>query len=224
MMTNGAQRSGVDRRPPRRIAAGKPLSPVLLRPYFRDERCAILKLERIRWPNGAVCPRCGGGDRIGAVTGKGARAGLKFCGCCRAQFRAVIGTPFEHSHVPLHKWFQACLLLSAPGPTINAHRLHLHLEVADKTALLMLRRLTAIGDAAASTLRWEFRRSDNREPYVGVPEKWGSQFRDFARLARRLGCCEEEAAFDRVLRNLVFAHPAQRPASTRSTIAGAAPR
>ena len=35
------------------------------------------------------------------------RHGLKKCGHCRKQFTVRVGTVFEDSHAPLHKWFQA---------------------------------------------------------------------------------------------------------------------
>ena len=117
-------------------------------PFLWNEQAAHAKLEEIVWPNGPVCPHCGTDDRIGAVTGRGARIGLKFCCCCRRQFRATMGTLFEGSHVPLHKWFQVCFLLIAADTRINAHRLHLRLGVTNKTALTMLRRLDrALADA-----------------------------------------------------------------------------
>jgi len=109
---------------------------IISRSYFWDEQAAHAKLEEIVWPNGPVCTRCGATDRIGAVTGKGARAGLKFCCRCRKQFRATVGTMFEGSHVPLHKWFQACFLLSVAGDVISPYQLHLRLEVTNKTALV----------------------------------------------------------------------------------------
>ena len=117
---------------------------IVLQPYFWDEQAAHAKLEKIVWPNGPVCTRCGATDRIGAVTGKGARAGLKFCCRCRKQFRATIGTMFEGSHVPLHKWFQACFLLSATRGAVTAHQLHLRLEVTNKTAMGIVHRLAEI--------------------------------------------------------------------------------
>jgi len=124
---------------------------IVLEPYFWDERAAHAKLEEIVWPNGPVCRRCGATDRIGAVTGKGARAGLKFCCRCRKQFRATIGTMFEGSHVPLHKWFQASFLLNAAQGAVTAHQLHRRLEVTNKTALGIVRRLAAvIANAVAS--------------------------------------------------------------------------
>ena len=154
---------------------------IALQPYFWDEQAAHAKLEEIVWPNGPVCRRCGATDRIGAVTGKGARAGLKFCCRCRKQFRATIGTMFEGSHVPLHKWFQACFLLNAARGALTAHQLHLRLEVTNKTALGILRRLAAViasaggnaligdpdGPSQTSTLgRWQcgLRRGPARAP------------------------------------------------------------
>src|SRR3984893_6055747 len=122
---------------------------IILKPYFWDEPAAHAKLEEIIWPNGPVCLHCGATDRIGAVVGKGARAGLKFCCRCRKQFRATIGTMFEGSHVPLHKWFQACFLLSAGGGAVSAYQLHLRLEVTNKTALGIVPRLAAVIEGAS---------------------------------------------------------------------------
>ncbi len=114
---------------------------IITQPYFWDEEAAHAKLEQLVWPDGPVCPHCGASGRIGAVTGKGARTALKFCCHCRKQFRATMGTIFEGSHVPLHKWFQACFLLTATHRGISPHQLHLRLEVTNKTALAMVRRL-----------------------------------------------------------------------------------
>jgi transposase-like protein len=121
---------------------------ILSQPYFRIEQSALSKLESLVWPNGPVCVHCGATDRIGAVTGKGARPGLKFCCRCRKQFRVTMGTMFEGSHVPLHKWFQACFLLTASEAGISAHQLHLKLQITNKTALCMVHRLAESGRAA----------------------------------------------------------------------------
>jgi hypothetical protein len=130
----------------------------LSQPYFWDEEAAHAKLEELIWPNGPVCLHCKATDRIGAVTGKGARAGLKFCCRCRKQFRATIGTIFEGSHVPLYKWFQACFLLIAGEGSITAYRLHLHLEVTNKTAMGMIERLG--GHIMSARDSWRGKRRD----------------------------------------------------------------
>jgi len=121
---------------------------IISRPYFWDEQAAHAKLEEIVWPNGPVCIRWHATDRIGAVTGRGARAGLKFCCRCRKQFRATVGTMFEGSHVPLHKWFQACFLLSAAKNNISPYQLHLRLEVTNRTASAIVHRLARIIESA----------------------------------------------------------------------------
>ncbi len=81
---------------------------VLSATYFHDEAAAHAELEATLWPNGPVCPRCGGMDRITPV--KGGRIGLYRCGPCNRQFTVKVGTVFESSHVPLNLWLQAVYL------------------------------------------------------------------------------------------------------------------
>ena len=42
---------------------------ILEQPHFHNEAVAIARLEAIIWPNGPVCPHCGGVDRITPVIG-----------------------------------------------------------------------------------------------------------------------------------------------------------
>jgi hypothetical protein len=109
--------------------------------YFSNERDAHRKLEQMVWPAGPICPFCGARDRIGVVNGRGARTALKFCCQCRKQFRATLVTVFRGSHVPLHKWFQACFLRYCCEYPISAYRLHLCLGVTYKTTLCMVHHL-----------------------------------------------------------------------------------
>jgi Transposase zinc-ribbon domain len=195
------------------------------RSYFWDEQAAHAKLEEIVWPNGPVCTRCGATDRIGAVTGKGARAGLKFCCRCHRQFRATVGTMFEGSHVPLHKWFQACFLLSAAGGVISPYQLHLRLEVTNKTALGIVHRLAWIIRSADSTpfdrsqglasqcqavgrTQPPSRRRPGRAPdtigwdelpWMEFPIRPRRQFLRFVETVREFGCVEDEERFERLL-------------------------
>lgn len=71
-------------------------------PRFIDENAAREYLEGIRWPNGPVCPHCGGTERNSRLQGESHRPGLLFCGDCRTQFTVTVGTVFERSKVPLH--------------------------------------------------------------------------------------------------------------------------
>ena len=80
-------------------------------------------------------------DRIYAFHGKAHRIGLKKCGHCRKQFTVKVGTVFEQSHVPLHKWLQAVHLLCSSKKGISSHQLHRILEVTYKTAWFMSHRI-----------------------------------------------------------------------------------
>ena len=68
-------------------------------PRFIDENAAREYLEAIRWPDGPVCPHCGGTERNVKLQGESHRPGLLFCGDCRTQFTVTVGTVFERSKV-----------------------------------------------------------------------------------------------------------------------------
>jgi hypothetical protein len=218
---------------------------IISSPYFWDEPAAHAKLEEIVWPNGPVCMRCGATDRIGAVTGKGARAGLKFCCRCRKQFRATIGTMFEGSHVPLHKWFQACFLLNAAGGAVSAHQLHLRLEVTNKTALGIVQRLAAVIKSVGCTppngglsgpsrtlpvgsahraLRRQPRGAPgaigwDELPWMKFPTQPRRQFLRFAETVRALGYVEDEAGFGRLLAT-IGTHGKDRTPENQGPVSG----
>jgi transposase-like protein len=65
-------------------------------------------LETIRWPNGPVCPHCGGTavTRLQAKSAK-VRDGLIQCNDCRGQFTVILGTVMQGSHITLRQWVQA---------------------------------------------------------------------------------------------------------------------
>jgi transposase-like protein len=107
--------------------------------FFHDEAAAYAKLESLLWPEGPVCPHCGGVDRITAV--KGGRIGLRRCGDCKKQFTVKVGTVFESSHVPLNLWLQAAHLLCSSKKGMSSHQIHRTLGVTYKTAWFMTHRL-----------------------------------------------------------------------------------
>ena len=119
---------------------------ILSKAHFHDEEAAFEKLESVIWPNGPVCPHCGGKERIYVLKGvkdkKGrVRPGLKKCGHCRKQFTARVGTVFESSHIPLHKWLQAMFLMCSSKKGISANQLHRTLGVTLKTAWFLAHRI-----------------------------------------------------------------------------------
>lgn len=117
---------------------------VLSRPYFHDETEAFRFVEAIIWPQGPVCPHCGGFERITAIKPnpeKRVRYGLKKCGQCKGQFTVRMGTIFEESKLPLTKWLQAIFLMTASKKGVSAHQLHRTLEVTYKTAWFLAHRI-----------------------------------------------------------------------------------
>lgn len=113
----------------------------LLNPIFTDADKAREALEAVRWPNGPVCPKCGGMEKIGAVQGKSHRPGLYYCGDCKGQFTVTVGTVFERSKITLNKWWLACHLLGSSKKGFSAHQLHRSMGVTYKTAWFMSHRI-----------------------------------------------------------------------------------
>ena len=53
---------------------------------FQDEAAAYRWVEARVWPEGPVCPHCGGTDRISKMGGKSTRIGTYKCYVCRKPF------------------------------------------------------------------------------------------------------------------------------------------
>ncbi len=103
-------------------------------------------LEKIRWPNGVVCPRCGsvlGPYKLRSKpdSKNKVRDGLYKCTDCRKTFTVTVGTIFEDSHIPLRKWLVAIYLMNASKKGISAHQLHRMLDITYKTAWFMAHRI-----------------------------------------------------------------------------------
>src|SRR5579864_9242651 len=104
---------------------------------FKNDDKAREYLERLRWPNGVVCPHCGTVGEHYQLDGKAHRPGLWKCRDCREQFSVTVGTVFARSHVPLSKWLMAVHLMCSSKKGISAHQLHRSLGVTYKTAWFM---------------------------------------------------------------------------------------
>ena len=116
----------------------------LTRPEFTDADKAREALERIRWPDGAACPHCGGTERVYPIKPnpeKKVRAGLYKCNDCLKQFTVTVGTVFEGSKVPLNKWWAAVHLMCASKKGISSKQLERMLGVTYKTAWFMSHRI-----------------------------------------------------------------------------------
>ncbi len=110
-------------------------------PIFTNPDKARKWLEQVRWPGGPFCPHCGDTENWHRMTGKSHRSGLFQCNSCRKQFSVTVGTVFERSKVPLHKWLLASYLLSSSKKGISSHQIHRMLGVTYKTAWFMTHRI-----------------------------------------------------------------------------------
>jgi hypothetical protein len=95
----------------------------LTNPIFNDETASWKHFEAVRWPDGPICPHCGVINSADPIIGKTARHGLCRCQECVKQFTATIGTIYEGSHIPMHKWLLAAHLMCASKKGMSAHQL-----------------------------------------------------------------------------------------------------
>lgn len=114
-----------------------------MNPIFTDDNSARRHLEKIRWPEGPVCPHCGNVDqaKIIKLKGKSTRPGLYQCKECREPFTVTVGTVMERSHIPLSKWVYAFHLMAASKKGVSAHQLHRMLGITYKSAWFMAHRI-----------------------------------------------------------------------------------
>ena len=103
--------------------------------FSTDEKCREI-LKRLRWPNGAECPRCKGS----AVTLETEKE-LFYCGVCDYQFTATSGTVFHDTHLPLLKWFVAVYLLCESRKGMSANQIKRTLGISYKTAWYLCHRI-----------------------------------------------------------------------------------
>src|SRR5207244_12383259 len=92
-------------------------------PLLDNQALSRRQLEAIRWPDGPICTHCGVVDNATELKGASTRSGVYKCKDCRKPFTATIGTLYERSHIPLHKWLLATRLLCASKNGLSAHQL-----------------------------------------------------------------------------------------------------
>ena len=93
-------------------------------------------LESRLWPNGPVCPRCGG------TTLTTRPNGFHRCNPCgKFTFNVREGTIFGRSKIALNKWVYAMYLVVTSRKGISSLQLAKEIGVTQKTAWFMLQRL-----------------------------------------------------------------------------------
>jgi transposase-like protein len=105
--------------------------------FGTDERCREI-LERLRWPEGVICPRC---------KHKGHSWLEKYdryeCNACQHQFTVISGTIFQDTHLALTKWFVATYLLCESRKGMSANQIKRIIGGSYKTAWYLCHRIRA---------------------------------------------------------------------------------
>ena len=103
---------------------------------FADEGVAMSRFRSIRWRDGPFCPYCN------------ARRIIHFrdlrthkCASCAQRFSTKVGTIFQDTKVPLHKWFIVIALWASEPQGVDSKQMAKKIGVTQKTAWYMLRRL-----------------------------------------------------------------------------------
>jgi len=141
-------------------------------PIFHDEQKAREWLEARLWPNGPVCPKCGTVDQATLMKGKTTRSGLYNCNACRAPFTVTVGTIYERSHTPLHKWLGCTYLMMASKKGMSALQISRMIGVTYKTAWFMCHRIReSLRGAHDGPLGGDGMAGEADETYVGGKDK-----------------------------------------------------
>src|SRR5207237_1252830 len=125
----------------------------LYQPQFHDETAAREWLEARLWPQGPICPHCGVVNQATLLQRgtkprkkepeqkRPARDGLHQCNSCHEPFTVTVGTLYERSHIPLHKWLAATHLMMASKKGMSAMQVHRMLAISYKSAWFMCHRI-----------------------------------------------------------------------------------
>jgi len=139
----------------------------LITKYDSDEKCRIA-LEKLRWPDGVRCIRCGS-EKIS----RNYKRNQFECTPCGYHFSVTAGTIFHDSHLPLRKWFIATYLICESKKGISALQLKRVLGVAYKTAWYLCHRIReAVKDADTEMLGLSSGFVEADEAFIGGSTKW----------------------------------------------------
>ena len=115
---------------------------------FQTHQECLVHLEKIRWDGIPICPYCG--------SNKSSRYKSEHryhCSSCFTSYSVTVDTLFHKTHVDLHKWFQAILILYKLNPDISGRKLAQAIQVNRATASLMIKRVLGASPEQAEILK-----------------------------------------------------------------------
>lgn len=114
--------------------------PAFLVRYGTEAQCEEA-LEKMRWPGGFSCPRCG---HTACTRVRQGKQRLYQCTVCRHQASARVGTIYQSSKLPLTVWFLAVYLMTQSKNSVAALELKRTLGVCYKTAWMLKHKLLTV--------------------------------------------------------------------------------
>jgi len=113
--------------------------------HSMTEDAAREVIEKMRWPNGPVCPHCGATKiytlKPKPTSTRPVRKGVYKCAKCRRQFTVTVKTVFEDSHIQLRVWLSAISLICCSKKGISALQLQRMLGISYRSAWFMAHRV-----------------------------------------------------------------------------------
>jgi transposase-like protein len=131
--------------------------------YFSDEQVCIDEIAALRWPNGPVCPKCGGKDHYYLAKQRRWK-----CKECYKQFSVKVGTIFEDSAISLDKWLAALWMLVNCKNGISSYEVGRDLGITQKSAWFVMHRLRlALQHGSMEKMGGEGKEIEVDETFIG---------------------------------------------------------
>lgn len=140
-----------------------PLNQLEFERRYADEKACWEFLREVRWPDGFVCPKCGGKEAWNV------RRDRWRCAACQHDTSVSSGTILADSHLPLQVWFRAMWQMTQSKQGCSALELQRSLGLGSyRTAWMLLHKLRrAMVRPGREQLQGEV---DVDEFYWGAPE------------------------------------------------------
>lgn len=132
--------------------------------FNTEDKCREFLFD-LKYPNGFVCPECGGSEYYYVE-----KRHLYQCKCCRHQTSVTSGTVMDRTHLKLTVWLWAMFLFANDKRGCSAMQLSKTLALPYKTAWFLLQRLrTAMSNRENKYLLDGIIEID--DAYIGTPSK-----------------------------------------------------